>query len=253
LRDPQEVALLLEDLILVTTWMALARPPNTTKHELKAAVDYSAEGPVWVESGPPKPTSAAPSSSKDDETSVRRVCHVLRLWLCSGCSEECGPRWLVLFPGPLCGGESGDGRPRGGSRKGCRLLFACPPPFGPASLFIRAPARMWTSKRELPRPSHQDENSCSEIELIERKHRAQGALLHACGEYPFLLDGGVGVGLSFSSRSRSVSMAPRRLPVLLTTVRSGSKVNASRTVVSIATFTAHRSKRWTTDVKSARS
>src|ERR1700761_6704706 len=34
------------------------------------------------------------------------------------------------------------------------LRASCPPPFGPASPFARAPARAWASKRKVTRASH---------------------------------------------------------------------------------------------------
>jgi hypothetical protein len=89
---------------------------------------------------------------------------------------------------------------------------ACPPPFGPASLFIRAPARMWTRKREVLRPPKEDKSPCSGIAMIamiEREHRAQGALLQACGESLSLLDCGVGGKLSScSSRWHALPLNP---------------------------------------------
>jgi hypothetical protein len=99
---------------------------------------------------------------------------------------------MRLFPGPLCGGELGTTGPQG-SRHGCRLLFArtgvrskSPAPTHelaghacPASakwgVVFSWVLLFWTSKREVPRPPKADESSCSEIKMIEQKHRAQSS------------------------------------------------------------------------------
>src|SRR5579859_7448399 len=39
------------------------------------------------------------------------------------------------------------------------LRASCPPPFGPASPFARAPARAWASKRKVTRPSAEGRNA----------------------------------------------------------------------------------------------
>ena len=105
---------------------------------------------------------------------------------CRGTSEEWGPGWPAALPGPLCGGESGTtGREAGVDmarawmselrqrRSGCPMpgerqagafslgYFSFTPGIGPALLFVRAPARAWTSKRDVPRAPQAHESSCS--------------------------------------------------------------------------------------------
>jgi hypothetical protein len=68
----------------------------------------------------------------------------------------------------------------GKRQAGCRFLLgtslllpaSCPPPFGPASLFIRAPARMWTSKREVPQGREAARNALDSSNTTRPERRA---------------------------------------------------------------------------------
>ncbi len=132
-------------------------------------------------------------------------------------SNSAGQDGPLLYPGPLCGGESGTtGRAAGEARDGLAfsrgqdarskspapahglagqesgkrqagwpfslvtfslLRASCPPPFGPASPFACAPAHAWPRKEKVTRLPKADESSCSEVPVHRTRASRASALL----------------------------------------------------------------------------